>query len=88
MENASVQISFKRIHFSPQLKPHRRDTSERPIANNAGDRGDESARQHRVDVEAIEQLRDQEAAERAGTKARQHREHSTAISATRLTHPV
>lgn len=47
------------IHFSPQLKPHGRDTSERPIAHDAGDGGDEGAPRHRrVDAEAIEQLRD------------------------------
>ena len=78
MENVSVQIPFKCIQCSPRLKPRRRDAEERPTGHIVGDRRHEGAGGHRrVDAESIEQLPDQDSAERASEEVRQHRKCSS-----------
>jgi hypothetical protein len=59
------RLGRKAPRFSSQPKPHRRDSQERPVADRIRDCRHEVARGHRrVYTEPIEQLRDQDSAER------------------------
>jgi hypothetical protein len=60
---------------SRQPERHHRDSHERPLDHNIGDRRHESARRHRrVYAEMLQRLRDQESAECARNEVGQHRE--------------